>query len=83
MYVQKKYILLSVVVLGRSLLLAVYCPLSAGALQGKSHLCIPFLGIGGLSPNSHIHMSVRDVYILRIAPHIWLQKNRQTDPGNI
>jgi hypothetical protein len=37
----------------------------------------------GLSPNFHIHMSVSDLYIPRIGPHIWLQKNRQTYPGNI
>jgi hypothetical protein len=36
-----------------------------------------------LSPNSYIHVSVSDLYIPRIAPHIWLQQNRQTDPGNI
>jgi hypothetical protein len=37
----------------------------------------------GLSPNSYIHVSVSDLYIPRIGPHIWLQQNRQTDPGNI
>jgi hypothetical protein len=37
----------------------------------------------GLSPNSYIHVSVSDLNIPRIAPHIWLQLNRQTDPGNI
>jgi len=36
-----------------------------------------------LSPNFHIHVSVRDLYIPRIAQHIFLQQNRQTDPGNI
>jgi hypothetical protein len=39
------YILLSVVVVSRSLLLAVYCRVSAVALQRKFHLYIPFLGI--------------------------------------
>ncbi len=39
-------------------------------LQGKFHLCVPFLGIAGLSPNLHIHVSVRDLYIPRIGPHI-------------
>jgi hypothetical protein len=53
------------------------------ALQRKSHLCIPFLGIGGLSPNFHIHLSVSDLYIPRIGPHIFLQQNRQIDCGNI
>ncbi len=37
----------------------------------------------GLSPNFHIHVSVSDLYIPRIGPHILLQQNRQTDPGNI
>ncbi len=37
----------------------------------------------GLGPNSYIHVSVSDLYIPRISPHIWLQQNRQTDPGNI
>ncbi len=37
----------------------------------------------GLNPNSYIHVSVSDLYIPRISPHIWLQQNRQTDLGNI
>jgi hypothetical protein len=37
----------------------------------------------GLSPNFHIHVSVSDLYILRICPHIFLKQNRQTDCGNI
>ncbi len=36
-----------------------------------------------LSHNFHIHMSVGDLYIPRIRPHIFLQQNRQTDRGNI
>ena len=36
-----------------------------------------------LSPNSYIHMSVSDLYIPRMGPHIWLQQNRQTYPRNI
>ncbi len=39
-------------------------------LQRKSHLCIPFLGLRGLSPSFHIHVSVSDLYIPRIGPHI-------------
>ncbi len=39
-------------------------------LQRKFHLCIPFLGMRGLSPNFHIHVSVSDLYIPRISPHI-------------
>jgi hypothetical protein len=37
----------------------------------------------GLSPNSYIHVPVSDLFIPRIGPHIWLQQNRQTDPGNL
>jgi hypothetical protein len=36
----------------------------------------------GLSPNYYIHVSLSDSYIPRIGPYIWLQQNRQTDPGN-
>ncbi len=41
------------------------------ALQRKSHSCIPFLAIA--RPQSQyfqIHVSVRDLYIPRIGPHI-------------
>jgi hypothetical protein len=37
----------------------------------------------GLIPNSYIHVSVSDLYIPRIGLPIWLQQNRQADPGNI
>ncbi len=36
-----------------------------------------------LSHNFHIHVSVSDLYIPRIGPHISLEQNRQTNPGNI
>ena len=36
-----------------------------------------------LSPNFHIRVSVNDLYIPRIGPHIFLQQNRQTNRGNI
>ncbi len=36
-----------------------------------------------LSPNFHIHVSVSDLYIPRIGPHIFQQQNRQIDQGNI
>ncbi len=49
-------------------------------LQGKFHLCIPFLGI---APNFHIYVSVSNLYIPMIGPHISIQQNRQTDLGNI
>jgi hypothetical protein len=37
----------------------------------------------GLGPNFHIHVSVSDLYIPVIGPHILLQENMWTDPGNI
>jgi len=42
-----------------------------------------FWELRGLSPNFHIHVSMSDLYIPRIGPHISLQQNRQTGPGNI
>ncbi len=42
-----------------------------------------FWELSGLSPNFHIHVFVRGLYIPRISPHISLQQNRQTDLGNI
>ncbi len=38
-----------------------------------------FCELRGLGPNFHIHVSVSDLYIPRIGPHISLQQNRQTD----
>jgi hypothetical protein len=40
---------------------------------------LPGKELRGLSPNFHIHVSVSDLYIPRIGPHIFLQQNRQTD----
>jgi hypothetical protein len=37
----------------------------------------------GLSPNFHLPLSVSDLCTPRIGPYIFLQQNRQTDPGNI
>ncbi len=37
----------------------------------------------GLIPNSYIYVSVSDLFIPSIGLPIWLQQNRQTDPGNI
>jgi hypothetical protein len=39
----------------------------------------------GFVPNSYINVFVSNLYIYsyRIGLPIWLQKNRQTDPGNI
>jgi hypothetical protein len=41
-----------------------------GALQGKFHLCICFLGIALSQSQFHIHVSVSDLYIPSIGPHI-------------
>ncbi len=35
----------------------------------------------GFSPNFHIHVSVNDLYIRRIGPHVFLQQSRQTLVG--
>ncbi len=40
------------------------------ALQRKSHLCIPFLGIARPQPNFHFHVSMSDLYSSRIGLHI-------------
>jgi hypothetical protein len=42
-----------------------------------------FWELSGLDPNFHLHVSVSDLHISRIGPHIFLKQNRQTDPGNI
>ena len=34
------------------------------------------------APPAH-DWTVSDLYIIKIGPHIWLQKNRQTSPGKI
>jgi hypothetical protein len=36
----------------------------------------------GLSPNFHIHVSVSEIYITTIGPHIFLHQNRQTNRVN-
>jgi hypothetical protein len=42
-----------------------------------------FWELRGLSPKFHILVSVHDLYISRIGQHMLLQKNWQTDLGNI
>jgi|688.fasta_scaffold234392_1 hypothetical protein len=51
----------------------------------KSNLCVPKKGIAWpQSPFLHSYICERFIYsIPRIGPHIWLQQNRQIDPGNI
>ena len=51
--------------------------------NGNSVYVFLFWELRGPSPNFHIHVSVSDLNIPGIGPHIWLQQNRQTDPGNI
>jgi hypothetical protein len=51
----------------------------------KENLIYVFLfwELRGLSTNFHIHVSMSDLYIPRIGPHIFLQQNSQIDRGNI
>ncbi len=42
----------------------------------------PAKELRGLSPNFHIHVSVSDLYIPSIGPHIFLQKNRKHECRN-
>jgi hypothetical protein len=53
------------------------------ALQGNPTYVFLFWKLRGLSTNFHIHVFASDLYIPRIGPHICLQQNRQTNPGNI
>jgi hypothetical protein len=46
-------------------------------------LSFPKQNYNVLSPRSHTHISVRDLYISRIGLPILLQGNMWTDPGNI
>ncbi len=57
--------------------------LNRAALHCKEYPIYVFLFWELRSLNFHIHVSVSDLHIPRISPHIWLQQNRQTDPGNI
>ncbi len=50
--------------------------------QQKSHLYFPFWELRGLSPSFHIHVFVGDLFIPG-SGHIFLQKKRQIDSGNI
>ncbi len=52
-------------------------------LYRKSYSCIPRNKLLCLVPNSYIHVSVSAFYISRIGLPIWLQQNRQSNPGNI
>jgi hypothetical protein len=50
-------------------------------LQRNPIYVFPENELHGLSPNFHIYVSVSDLYIPGIDPHIFMQQNRQTDPG--
>ncbi len=66
-----------------------FMPIKSGATVPLIHCTenrihkFPEKELRGLSPNSYIHVSVSNLYIPRIDPHIWLQQKRQADPGNI
>jgi hypothetical protein len=49
-------------------------------MHSQKRNCAP---LRGLVPSSYIQVSVSNLYISRIGLPIWLQQNRQTDPGNI
>ncbi len=62
-----------------------YIPTSYASMKlirNTPHL-FPEKELCSLSPNSYIHVFVSDLYIPRIGPHLWLQKNRRSEPGNI
>jgi hypothetical protein len=43
----------------------------------------PEMKLGGLVPNSYIHVSVNDLYLPRIGLPVWLQQNMQIHLRNI
>ncbi len=62
---------------------SVFRRIMCGDVQCKENPIYVFLfwELRSLSPNVHLHVSVSDLYIPRIGPHISLQQNRHTDPG--
>ncbi len=52
-------------------------------LKRNFDLCFPIYETAGLIPYTYSHIFVSDLYIARIGLAIWLQQNRQTNPGNI
>jgi hypothetical protein len=52
-------------------------------MQRNPIYVFPEKELRGLSPNFQIHVSVSDLYILRVGPHIFLQQNMQVDHGKI
>jgi hypothetical protein len=52
-------------------------------LQRNSDFCIPRKGTERPQSQFHCHVSVSDLFIPTIGPHIFLQQNRQTDRGTV
>jgi hypothetical protein len=65
-------------------LASIFCFISPYSLYRKSDLCMP-RNETALSHSQFLHscISYRFLCISRISLPIWLQQNRQTDPGNI
>ncbi len=63
------------------------CSPCQATLQRNSHLCIPFLGIAQPQYQfPHSCVCQRCIYsqnLVHIGPHIFLQQNRQPDPGSL
>ncbi len=56
-----------------------HCFICCGHCNKNPIYVFPEKELHGLSPNFHIHVSVSDLYIPTIGPHIFLQQNRLTD----
>ncbi len=56
--------------------------LLAHCTENSKHI-FPKMKLRSIINNSYIHVSVSNLYIPRIGLPIWLQQNRQADPGNI
>jgi hypothetical protein len=71
------------VILNRIAIDSISVRLATISLQGKSHLCIPFLGIA--RPESQFpHSCVCERFLYsQISPHNWLQQNIQNILRNI
>ncbi len=60
--------------------MSIVSQLSSVEVHGKEN---PLYVLRSLSPNFHINVTVRNLYIPRYQSTYFLQQNRQTDPGNI
>jgi hypothetical protein len=52
---------------------------ATSTLQENTIYAFLYWELRGLSPNFHIHVSVSDLYISRIGPHISLQQKKKAD----